>query len=75
MEKEELGQILINPYYAIEIAPELATKHEPMTSKEAWIKANAHLIDEIGKEEWLNRLLHVLETGGIKELSEDDIPH
>lgn len=63
MNEEEIKKIFANPYYAIQIAPILATEHETLVPKETWIQANSKLIDEIGKEEWLKQLLAVLESG------------
>lgn len=63
MTEQDLREIFLNSYYAIEIAPSLATAHQPMVSKEKWVKANSLLIDELGKEEWLEQLLSVLESG------------
>jgi hypothetical protein len=63
MDKKELEHMFTNPFYAINILPSLCLKHEPMVSKETWIKANAKMIDEIGKEAWLKRLLDTLESG------------
>jgi len=64
MKEKELEEIFANPFYAVNISPSLCAEHEPMVSKETWIKANARMIDEIGKEEWLKRLLSALESGG-----------
>jgi hypothetical protein len=63
MEEPFIEDLLINPYYVINISPNLVDKHEPLTTKEIWVKANTRLMDEMGKEEWLKQLLHVLETG------------
>lgn len=52
--------MLANPYYAIVIAKSLNEDHEPLITEEDWIKANAKLIQEIGAEEWLHRLLDTL---------------
>lgn len=60
MDQDEFIGQLINPYYAINIDPDLATKHEPLVDQEQWIQANRKLIDEIGAHEWLRRLLDVL---------------
>lgn len=65
MNEKDLEKIFANPFYAINILPSLCLEHEPLVSKETWIKANARLIDEIGKEEWLKQLLNVLESGGL----------
>lgn len=62
MNEEETKEIFINPYYAINISPDLTTGHELMVTKEKWIQVNSKLIDELGKEEWLKRLLNVLES-------------
>lgn len=66
MNEHEMEEMFANPFYAINIYPALCLEHETMVSKETWIKANARMIDEIGKEEWLKRLLSALETGGPK---------
>jgi hypothetical protein len=63
MNKENLKDMFINPFYAINILPSLCLEHEPTVSKEKWIEVNAKLIDEISKEEWLKRLLTILESG------------
>lgn len=63
MDEQNTKDMFINPYYAVNFSPIFAQKHEPMTTKENWVKVNLKLMDELGNEEWLNRLLHVLETG------------
>ena len=62
MDKINIKEMFANPYYAINISPWLVTAHEPMVTKEQWIKVNAKLIEEIGREEWLKQLLAVLES-------------
>ena len=62
MDDPNTKEIFANPYYAINIEPGLTTEHEIMVTKEQWIRVNAKLIDEIGKEEWLKQLLAVLES-------------
>ena len=62
MNEQDTTELFINPYYAINIAPALAIEHDLMVSKEKWIQANSKLIDELGKEEWLKRLLVTLES-------------
>jgi len=52
--------MLINPIYAVSIDPDLMGSHEPIVSKERWIEANEKLMDKIGTETWLRRLLAVL---------------
>ena len=63
MDEQSAGDMFINPYYAVNFSSNLADRHEPMTTKENWVKANLKLMGEMGNEEWLNRLLRVLETG------------
>lgn len=53
--------ILSNPIYCLE-SWDAAPWHETMVSKADWIKANSRLIDEVGKEAWLQMLLQHLET-------------
>lgn len=50
-----------HPVYAVSINPDLAGKHEAIVPKQRWIDANKRLIEEIGAEKWLSRLLAVLE--------------
>ena len=57
----DVEQILINPFYAVTIHADLATPHKPIVSKAEWIEANLRLIDQIGTEAWLQKLLAVLE--------------
>jgi hypothetical protein len=60
--EDDVTAMLINPIYAVSIDPDLVGSHEPIVSKERWIEANEKLIDEIGTETWLRRLLAVLEA-------------
>ncbi len=59
--KDDVTAMLINPFYAISIDPDLAGSHEAIIPRTQWIDANKHLIDELGVEAWLNRFLVVLE--------------
>lgn len=70
MRKPNIEDILINPFYAITISLSLFAEHEPLATKKLWVKANAKLMDKIGKEEWLKELLNVLESGGPRTVSE-----
>ena len=58
--EDDVRRILLNPFYAIEIAPILAEPHDTTVSEDQWIAANAKLIQEIGAEAWLRELLTVL---------------
>jgi hypothetical protein len=50
-------RIVLNPFYCINLSPDLMGDHKPLISTEDWIVTNAKLIDEIGASEWLNLLL------------------
>lgn len=58
---DDVTAMLINPVYVVSIDPDLVGQHEPLVTKERWIEANEKLINEIGAEAWLRRLLAVLE--------------
>lgn len=59
--KTDVIKLMINPYYVINIDPGLCTEHEPMVTKDIWIRANIRMIEEIGLKKWLKNLLEVLE--------------
>lgn len=65
MNKQNIEDLFVNPYYTINISPILSEKHDPIVDKEKWIAANTRLMKEIGQEEWLKRLLDILESGTI----------
>lgn len=60
-DEDDVAAMLINPAYAVSIHPELTGKYEPIITKERWVETNQRLIEEIGPEAWLRRLLMVLE--------------
>jgi hypothetical protein len=64
MDDNDPTNMLINPFYAINIAADMAEEHSPLVSEAQWIEANLKLIDEIGAHEWLKRLLAVLQGAG-----------
>jgi hypothetical protein len=59
--EDNLQRIIINPFYAITVAPQLTGEHEPPMGEAEWVRANASLMKEMGTERWLRRLLDVLE--------------
>lgn len=59
--EDNLQRIIINPFYAITVAPQLTEEHEPAMSEAEWVQANASLMREMGSERWLRHLLDVLE--------------
>ena len=59
--EDNLQRIIINPFYAITVAPQLTQEHEPPMGEAEWVQANAPLMREMGSERWLRQLLDVLE--------------
>ena len=59
--EDNLQRIIINPYYAITVAPQLTEEHEPPLDETEWVRANASLMEGMGGERWLKQLLDVLE--------------
>lgn len=64
MDVNDIKDTLINPIYAINIEPDLVAEHEPLVSEAQWVQANVKLIEEIGAQAWLERLLAVLQGTG-----------
>jgi hypothetical protein len=59
--EDNLQRIIISPFYAITVAPQLTEEHEPVMSEAKWVQANASLMREVGSARWLRQLLDVLE--------------
>jgi len=59
--EDNLQRIIINPFYAITVAPQLTGEHEPPMGEAEWVQANSSLMEEMGTERWLRHLLDVLE--------------
>jgi hypothetical protein len=74
MDADDVTNMFINPFYAINIEPDLAVEHEPLVSEADWVRANLKLMDEIGAQEWLERLLAVLQGAGPRNPDELAIP-
>jgi hypothetical protein len=62
--EEAVQALLINPFSAVTAAPIFCEPHEPIVERRTWIQANVRLIEQMGAEAWLERLLEVLEHGG-----------
>src|SRR2546423_12927939 len=58
--EDTLQRIIINPFYAITVVPQLTQEHEPPMDEVEWVQANASLMREMGSEQWLRQLLDVL---------------
>jgi hypothetical protein len=50
-------RLVVNPFYCIDLSPDLVGVHKPLGSTEDWIVINAKLIDQMGVTEWLSLLL------------------
>lgn len=74
MDENDTVNMLINPYYAINISPDLVGEHEPLVTQDQWVQANLRLLDEIGAREWLEHLLAVLQGGYPVGPNDPDIP-
>ena len=46
--EDNLQRIIINPFYAITIAPQLTQEHQPPMGEVEWVQANASLMREMG---------------------------
>jgi hypothetical protein len=60
--EDSLRRIIINPFYAITVAPQLTEEHEPTMDETEWVRTNATLIGEMGAAGWLRQLLDMLEN-------------
>jgi len=65
---EHIQGIIINPFYAIQVASEFVETHDPSMRDEEWIIGNSTLIEKIGIEQWLVSLLDVLQGNASHEL-------
>jgi hypothetical protein len=72
MDENDVKDMLINPFSAINFSPDLAVKHESLVSESQWVQANLKLIDEIGAQEWLEHLLAVLQGAGARNPDEPE---
>jgi hypothetical protein len=70
MDESDVKNMLINPYYAINVDPDLATEHTAITTEDQWIEANLRLMEEIGSRQWLESLLAVLQGAGPRNTDE-----
>jgi len=59
--EDSLRRIIINPFYAITVAPQLTEEHEPPMSEAEWVKVNAAWMMGMVSERWFRQLLDMLE--------------
>ena len=69
---EDVQRVLINPFYAITLASGLCLDHAPIVTREEWVQANAYLIEQMGAEAWLERLLEGLEADLLPTEAEEE---
>lgn len=69
----DVAHVLINPAYAVSISPALVGTHEPLVSKADWVAANKRLIQELGVDVWLDKLLQVLEDDFPRNPDDGDV--
>lgn len=62
---EELQRILANPFYCINLHPDITIEHEPLITEELWIKSAVRSIKENGAELFLKNLLENLKGNSI----------
>lgn len=58
--EDEIREVILNPYYAVNFKDELFADSDPKFAKEDWVLKNANLMSEIGIKPWLEKLLAVL---------------
>jgi hypothetical protein len=58
--RDDVADERINPFRAVNIDPLFADEHIPLIGREVWIDVNALQLRGRGTEEWLRRLLDVL---------------
>lgn len=56
----DIGALIGNPFYAINLDPILAEPHKPLIDEETWIQANVKQIEDLGPEVYLRNLLAIL---------------
>ena len=61
--EDDITKLIINPFYAINIAEGLFGDHPPIVTEEQWVKCNTVAIEKLGAEAWLTQLLEVLKGG------------
>ena len=58
--EDEIREVILNPYYAVNLKDSLFVNSSPQFAKEDWVLKNAELMSEIGIKTWLEKLLVVL---------------
>ena len=69
--EDSLRRIIINPFYAITVAPQLTEEHKPAMDETEWVRTNATLIGEMGAASWLRQLLDMLDKQGRRPAGAD----
>lgn len=58
--EDEIREIILNPYYTVNLKDALFEDSDPKFAKEDWVLKNANLMSEIGIKTWLEKLLTIL---------------
>ena len=58
--EDEIREIILNPYYAVNLKDALFADSDPKLAKEDWVLLNAKLIEDIGVSAWLSEFLDVI---------------
>jgi hypothetical protein len=60
--EDEIREIILNPYYAVNFRSDLFVKHTPQKAKEDWVNTNANLMSKIGIRTWLINFLDAISS-------------
>lgn len=67
----DVGKIIAQPFYAIEISESLFGSHEPMITKDEWVRCQIKLLKELGEHKYFETLLESLESPVLSPGDED----
>jgi hypothetical protein len=60
LSKNDASVMIANPFYAVTFTRHVFNKHSNLSSKEDWVAANAHTMNDIGPKAWLNEFLNFM---------------
>lgn len=61
--EDRLLRFTCNPFYCINIHPEMCGEHVPSFTEDEWVRTATQVIEDKGVETFLRTLLHVLGGG------------
>jgi hypothetical protein len=56
----DASAMIANPFYVATFASHVFKKHSSLSSKEDWVAANAHTMNDIGPKIWLEEFLDLM---------------